>query len=126
MPNLQTSEGSVLKRLRDFWGRRCCILLAHGQVIPRFYGWAGYDEGQERVYVMPIGINFLYSFVTWLYHEVVQGCQSRSQSYTYHTAWKLGEQAGTQKGYMVGYVDGRNQQPNRLTQLREKDATLVH
>ena len=86
------------------------------------YGWAGYNELTGRVEVMPLGLNYLYSMVMWLYYEVVEGCQSRAQSYTYKTGHQLGAFAGYQKGYMEGYADRGNGTPNKVLETM-KNAT---
>ena len=88
--------------------------LKHGENIPAGFGWAGYNELTERVYVMPIGINYLYTIGTFLYHEIWQGLQSRAQSYTYKTGLQLGTFSGYKQGYMAGYIDSKNGQPNKL------------
>ena len=101
-----------------FYYTRVCFEIRHGENIPAGYGWAGYNEATDRVYVLPLGLNYLYTIFTWIYHEIWRGMQSRAQSYTYMTGRKLGEVAGYQVGYMRGYVDAKNGTPNKITEIQ--------
>jgi hypothetical protein len=104
---------SIQLSWRDFkaWFKR---ELKHGENIPVGFGWAGYNELTERVYVLPIGINYLWTIGTYLYHGVWKGLQSREQSYTYKTGLQLGTFSGYKQGYMHGYTDAKNGIPNKL------------
>jgi hypothetical protein len=89
--------------------------LKHGELIPRGFGWAGFDVKTERVYAMPLPFNFIWSLLVWLYTEVWEGVQSqRSRSYTYKVGLQLGQFNGYKNGYMAGYTDHRNGKPNKL------------
>ena len=91
--------------------------LKHGELMPRGYGWAGYDERTEHIFVMPMPINMVYSGWMWFYYEMVSGFQSCAQSYTYKTGLQLGQFSGYKQGYMAGYTDCRNKVPNKLLAL---------
>jgi hypothetical protein len=110
--------------ISGFWKTRVFFELRHGQNIPAWYGWAGYNEATDRVEVMPLGLNYLYSMLMWVYYEIVEGCQSRAHSYTFKVARETGQFAGYQQGYMHGYVDGKNNKPNKV--LETQRATLTH
>lgn len=104
----------MLARLKDFWNTKVYFELKHGENIPRGYGWAGYNVETERVFVLPILINWLWSLLTTIYYGVVEGVQSREQSYTYKTGLQLGSFSGYRQGYMHGYTDSRNGKPNKV------------
>ena len=97
-----------------FWSKYICFELRHGANLPPFYGIAGYNKITERIFVLPIGINYLYGMAKWFYHEIAEGVTSRAESYTYKTGRQLGQLAGEQRGYHLGYVDAKNGEPNRV------------
>lgn len=125
--------GFLLDRLSPiskFWFAHVYVELKAGQNIPTFYGWAGYNIATQRIVVLPLGLNLLWTGLTWFYFDIVEGCglihgeiqkgfQSRAQSYTFKTGVNLGARGGWEKGYMEGYTDGRNKNPNRVLGLRD-------
>ena len=98
----------VWAHVLNFWHKHICFELRHGANIPPFYGLAGYNKLTERMWVLPLGINYLWGILNWLYHEIAEGIFSRAESYTYKTGRQLGQLAGEQRGYRIGYLDAKN------------------
>lgn len=115
----------VESRLQDFSDKYICFELRHGANLPAGYGWAGYNKITERVYVLPIGINYLYSLTRWFYFEIAEGIQSRAESYTYKTGRQLGQLAGEQRGYQLGYIDAKNGKPNAVLEALKKKGVQI-
>jgi hypothetical protein len=98
----------------NFWQTRICFELRHGANIPPWYGLAGYNKLTERMWVLPIGFNYIWGILNWLHKEIAEGIFSRAESYTYKTGRQLGQLAGEQRGYRLGYVDAKNGQPDAV------------
>jgi len=104
------------ERIINFWQKHICFELRHGTNIPPFYGLAGFNKVTERMWVLPIGVNYLYGLLNWFYHDIAEGLFSRAESYTYKTGRQIGQLAGEQRGYRIGYLDAKNGEPDKVMQ----------